>query len=287
MAQNTWNFACWAPRDHGPDNPPRQRSGTVFECGIGAQTSTSQPFTESMTSIFSIFIRPGWTSQDDGFQGIFSIAQIGAFEAVRHAFINSLTSPAVQIRFKDAASNTARYFVNIGDEDGINWLQDSKWYQVAVSVDNSNFTFAMNGSTSPKTSTITNVPGALNIDFGSERIWMTGPTAAWGSQTPLFVNHSYPTVILGAAAHSTKVLDLSSSTVRDRIWDSNGDFKNPGADGSLWFGDTYGEFTPEYYFANGVPIHQRGSDPVVWVFQPGGLEPSETPPGGCRKQYES
>jgi hypothetical protein len=80
-------------------------------------------------------------------------------------------------------------------------------------------------------------------------------------------------------------LDFSSSAVRARIWDDDGDFKNPGEDGSLWFGDTYAGNQPEYYFVDGSPIIQNGSETDEWSSSTSiaivGVG------AGLRKQYES
>ena len=79
--------------------------------------------------------------------------------------------------------------------------------------------------------------------------------------------------------------------MRNRIWDTDGNFKNPGEDGSLWFSDTYGSATPEFYFLDGSPRKDNGaynaSIPQVWNTSAGGGAGSTTPPGGLRKQYEA
>ena len=290
MTIDTWNFPCWSTEDAGP-GAPRNTRGMLFATGppgSGAPTGGVLPFSSEMTSIFSMFIRPGWTSQDGGQQGIFSIGVASVTETVGHSFILSSTTPALFISYKDGGTAAERYEISIGDEDGTNWLQDNKWYQFAVSANSSRIQYVCNGSITPKDNVITNTPGALNINAGAGRVWMTSPPASWGIATdPIGITQNWPSVILGPAMHYSTAIDLSSSTVRDRIFDSNGDFKNPGENGSLWLGDTYDSTIAEYFFPYGIPDYNLGTDTEAWTSWSGGFANAQTALGGLRKQYES
>ena len=279
MSKDTWNFQCHQTQDFGPDGGSRQTEGTLFEV-------ETQPFSSEMTSIFSFLIRSGWTSQDDAKQGLFSIGVNSGIESVGYAFNKSGTTPLMLCSFKDGTAGTQRYSIGIGDEDGINWLQDDKWYQFVVSANASRIQYACNGSTSPKANINTDSPGFLNINTGFERIWMTSPPANTGSTDPISLATIWPSVVIGACVHYSTAIDLADSAVLGRIYDTDGNFKSPGENGSLWFGDTYGAVIPEYYFPTGVPYHNLGSDTQNWNTWDGGSPSTKTPIGGLRKQFE-
>lgn len=299
MSASTWNFQCYQCMDDFPFNPaPRGRRGGVFTLGPGSRviggsnpSSTTLPFTNTITGVCSFFIRSGWTAQDGNPQGIFSIgANTEASPGVYVSLIDTATNPAVRIFIYDGSANTTRHDVKIGDEDGVNWLQDDKWYQVGFSVGSGGITFAMNGTNAPKSTTTTDNAGALNLKSGDERIWTTGPAADNAASHPQTIQTSvYPTVVLGPSIWATAALDFDDSTVRDRVWDSNGDFKNPGENGSLWFSDTYSETIPEFYFVPGVPWPQNGSDTQAFRGEGGGTGSGLMAGniGGLRKTYES
>ena len=82
---------------------------------------------------------------------------------------------------------------------------------------------------------------------------------------------------------STEKLDFSDAATKARIWDTNGDFKNPGEDGSLYFSDTYGSVQPEIYLLDGSGRYDNGSVGYVWVGPGSGA--SDQIPGGLKKQY--
>ena len=283
MSKDTWNFQCHQPQDDGPDNPPRNSTGTLFSVGPTA----TQPFTDEITSVFSFLVRSGWTSQDDAGQGLFSIGVAGGHESVGYYFGQSGSTPNMIFYIRNGSTGTMRYNIRIGDEDGINWLQDDKWYQFAISANSSRIQLACNGTTSPKTTVITNSPGSLNMNVIQDRIWMTSPSASIGTASdPIALTTLWPSVVLGPAMHRTTAIDLTDSAVLGRIFDGNGDFKSPGENGSLWLGDTYGDVIPEYYFPTGVPYHNLGSDTQLWKTWDGGAPSTKTPIGGLRKQFE-
>jgi hypothetical protein len=175
--------------------------------------------------------------------------------------------------------------VSLGDEDGSNDIQDDKWYQMAISMSGSQLQYAVNGSTTPTVTITADTPSTPVLS--TDRIFLHGGTATANSDPSGFTTQ-WPSLLFGPMAMYTTAIDLTSSTVRDRIWDANGDFKNPGEDGSLWFGDTYGDVQPEYYFINGAPVWQKGTNTVVWAARDGGSSGGNgnTMPGGLRKQYE-
>ena len=114
---------------------------------------------------------------------------------------------------------------------------------------------------------------------------MTGPPASYGGSL-IFVSTYMPSIVMGAAAYSTTALDLSNQEVLDRIFDNNGDFKNAGENGSLWFGD-YDSNKPAYYFPHGVPIIQNGTDTQPWLTQWANSGGFASVLGGKKKQYTS
>jgi len=285
MAIDTWNFPCWQTADAGPNATPRNNIGMAWI--VGPAHVTTQPFTNTITCIFSLLMRTGWTSMDGGAQGIFSIGQQGGASAAFHLQLTrSSTDPELTILAWDVPGGLQRYNIGLGDEDGTSWLSADKWYQFAISINPTGIVYAVNGSETAKAVETTKIPGNINVDNGNDRVWVHAPSAAWGVSEPSLINTNWPSVILGASAWSTAYLNLSSQSVRNRIWDSNGDFKNPGQNGSLWFGDAYGADVPEYYFLDGSPRFQRGSDTQLWANGGGGHGANDNAPGGLRKQYE-
>lgn len=290
MAQNTWNFPCWTTMDRGPLNP-RGDSGTLWEVGPGGnESSNTQPFTNSITAIFSFYIRTGWTDISTLFQSFFSIGYSGAADsAFRMDLFSPSTDPQVRIVGYDTAVSTKRYDLRLGDEGGINWLQADKWYQMGVSMDGSEMTFCVNGVTTPKRTIVTDAAGALNMDRNSERIWLHGPQASWGIAANN-ITEQWPSMVMGPAAFGTVALDFNDAAVRARIWDSNGDFINPFENGSGWFNDDYtisSGFMPNYYLTDGSPRYLKGSDTQQWEAVGGGTGNHFHAPGGLRKQYEA
>jgi len=288
LSSSTWNFPTYQCIDNlSVSSVTRATGGNIFT--VGPAHSTTQPFSDTITGVFSIFIRSGWTNQNNATdqQGIFSIGFSGASTSTLYiVFSLASTNPAVTFFISDGGGSPTRYHFRVGDEDGINWLQDDKWYQIAFSASSSGVSYAVNGSTTPIVITTADVAGDINLDSGNERIWAVGgPTAAWGTNNPTTINSPvWSSLLMGPSCWSTQGLDFSSSAVRARIWDDNGDFKNPGEDGSLWFGDTYAANTPEYYFVDGSPIIQHGSDTQVWTNATGIALTGVN--AGLRKQYE-
>ena len=291
MAQNTWNFPCWTTMDNGPLGGTRGNSGTLWEVGPGGnESSNTQPFTNSITAIFSFFIRTGWTDISDLRQVLFSLGYSTATEpAFELALALGGSTPIMQAKAYDTAAATVRGDVRLGDEDGTNWIQPDKWYQVGVSIDGSSFTYAVNGVNTPKLILPVDAPGTLNLDRNSERIWVHGPQASWGIAANNIIVH-WPSMVMGPAAFGTVALDFNDAAVRARIWDSNGDFINPFENGSGWFNDDYtisSGFMPNYYLTDGSPRYLKGSDTQQWEAVGGGTGNHFHAPGGLRKQYEA
>lgn len=291
MAQDTWNFPCWTTRDKGPGFT-RNTTGNIFELGAGTTTvpGTTLPFTDTITAIFSVLIRSGWTSTDGATQGIASVGTRSATDSSFRMSTNDDASvggrPAINIVGWNESGATVRYDIHLGDENGDDYMWFDKWYQVAVSINDAGIVYAVNGSITPKVLVATNNPGVIDMDGGSPRAWMLGAFASSSQASTATVLLGWPSMIFGSSAYYSEYIDLTDSAVLNRIYDSNGDFRNPGENGSLWFGDTYGATIPDFYFTDGTPIHQTGSDTQEWGAVAGGGAGFSSCPGGLKKQYE-
>jgi len=298
MSNNTWNFPCYNCCDLylGREGGGDAGRGATWAQGPGNSfyiPGQTLPYTESFTAIFSALIRSGGWSARGGSgvpQGVWSMGTQGN-TGVGASYVGlwNVGTQNPLIRYAMYGSGgVLRYQLDLGDEDvsGTKYLKNDKFYQVGLSCNASGITWAVNGSQSGNSNLSTNNPGALAMDSGTPRIWTTGPGASEGSGDPLFLGDWWPTVVIGASVYSTQYLDFDSQTVRDRIWDANGDFKNPGEDGSLWFDDTYGAVQPYHYHVDGTPRFDRGTGGQVWTFLRGGSSADSRRPGGMRKQYE-
>jgi hypothetical protein len=174
--------------------------------------------------------------------------------------------------------------VYVGDEDGTNWLSQNKWYQLAFSGDSSGIQYVVNGDSTPTETVVTDSPGAFNWTAGSDRMWV-GASAAHNAATPATLTSSWCSHISGPTAIHNQKIDLTDTAVLARIFDDNGDLKNPGADGSLWFGDTYGATPPSVYMHDGTPRLDYGAWGGTWT-ELSGDGSAHGMPGGLRKEYE-
>ena len=302
MTANTWNFPCYTCNDwgsfdmEGGAGGERGAHGMVWAIGPEVASSPLQPFTNTITGIFPIFLRSGWS--DVSHTLIQHITSIGGLSAANWGIdINLGPGGWLNVFAYDMGAVTSRHQVQLGDEDGVSQIQADKWYQLAFSMSSTNFSYCLNGSTTPLVNVISAVDGDLNLDYGNDRWWWhAGRTANSGLRTELdnemiFIEDGWGTYITGAAAWDTNYLDLTSATVRNRIFDEDGNFKNPGEDGSLWFGDEYGVNTPDFYFLDGSPRKDNGTYNVAnnqaFVARNGGGAGSVTCTGGLRKQYEN
>lgn len=284
---DTWNFQCWQPTDWGPDaSEARHQHGALFEIGPGADAAATQtqPFTDTMTVMFSFYQRAGWSDTDgidvDGMISLGSSADTNSGLAIY--FGQTGSDYRLHIDVWDEVAGAYRYQIILGDEDGINWNRPNKWYQCAVSFDSSGISYCVNGSTSPKVTETTNSPGAINLNNGTARLWLHNSFADITTAV-FFINGGWSTVVTGPTIMSTEKLDFSSSVVRERIWDSNGDFRNPGEDGSYYFADTYAATQPEIYLLDGGGRRDNGSSASIWAQS--GSGGSATLVGGLKKQY--
>ena len=300
---NTWNFPCYTCNDWGSFDRPGGAGGTRGAHGmvwaIGPEVSTLQPFTNTITGIFSFFLRSGWSDVSHTLtQYLTSIGGRGQSSWGLYVRLTGGSGGSnLEIYAYDVVGGTARNQVQLGDEDGVSLIQADKWYQVAFSMSSSAFSYAINGSTTPTVNVVSAVNGDINLDTGSDRWWlMNGTTANSGKFTvtnadQLTVQSNWPTFVVGSSAWDTNYIDLSSATVRNRIFDTSGNFKNPGENGSLWFGDTYGDAIPAFFLLDGSPRIDNGaynaSVPQSWTYAAGGGAGSVTVPGGLRKQYEN
>ena len=278
MSKDTWNFPTWHTTDGGPF-VARQNRGMIFEADV-------HPFTENMTYVFSFFGRSGWTAHNGVNQTLFFIGKINN---VKHLLVSvNMTSTGdskILFQLWDGTSGAVRYDIELGDEDGSSWLKWDKFYEVAFAFDGSGIKWAVNGSNTPKSVTNTNTPGTLNLEDGVDYLWMYGgPIHDVSSNNPKQVDANWPSLVMGPGAMSTTVLDLDDKTVRDRIWDANGDFIHPFEDGSGWFG-AYQADIPESYFEDGsARFNTFGT--MTWHSEEGGGAEFVGHPGGLRKQYE-
>jgi len=289
MATDTWNFSTWQLNDCGPLFT-RGRGGQLLSTGPGAFGGASaQPFVESFTYIFSFFARTGWSADFSSSQYLFSMGRRGVNTCLDIILVmDTAGTSELTLVARNGSSFTTRYLIDLGDEDGTSNLAFDKWYQCGVHMSDTTISFALNGTTTPKTTTTTNSPGSLALNTDPELIFLYAGPASHNASVgdPGALTSGYPSVIAGPFALSTQVLDFSSSTVRGRIWDANGDFKNPGENGSLWFGDTYGDNIPNQYSHDGS-IRALKENTMVWRQFNGGSPGNNNFPGGLRKQLEA
>lgn len=286
MSKDTWNFPTWLCRDRGPSLSPRADRGHNFT----AQSQTL-PFSSSITCVFSFLARSGHTAEANEQTYLTTIAkQSGAHTALSLRLNMDTSTPEnskLRVRFYDIPGAVERYNQHLGDENGTDWLHFDKWYQVVISANATRLQFAVNGSTTPTTTLVTSTPGSLNLDDGSERWWHFGPPANSGSANPILLTDEWPSCMVGASAWDAPALDLTDQAVLDRIYDSDGDFKNPGENGSLWFNDSYttaANFSPDVYMWDGSGRKDNGSASLTWIaFNSSGITSA---PGGLRKFYE-
>ena len=304
MTTDTWNFACHNGMDRGPDvETVRNSHGVLGSLGAGSLPVTTQPFTQTVTAIFSFLHRSGGWSADGSVEN--GLMSIGKYNGWSHAFSVWLEGSPLKLHIvaSDSSADSAetvvyRLQLELGDEDGVNWIQSDKWYQCAISINGSAISWAVNGVTAPTQTVNLNAPGALNLSTYPDRIWIHNNEArAPVFFNPLFMSYGGHTCVIGPIMLRTTYMDFSSATVRNRIWDSDGNFKNPGEDGSLWLSDTYGDVLPEFYMHNGDPRNDVGTYPPTVYNLSGGYEGQwgwanfggsghSQAIAGFRKQYE-
>ena len=253
----------------------------------------NQPFTDTITGIFSFFLRFGWSDTAGTISQIFT--SIGNNSGTKNGLIIYLGAISGEykliIETNDASAGTARHEVYLGDDNGTDWIQFDKWYQVGFSISPSGFSYAVNGTTSPTATVISSSNGNLNLSGSSRIMHLSGAAAnsALNSANLLLANANWPTFVVGASAWSSTYIDWTNATARGLVFDADGNFNNPGENGSLWFG-AYDAIVPEFYFADGSPRTDNGfhnaTIPQNWAASSGGGAGSRTAPGGLRKQYE-
>ena len=201
---NTWNFPCYTCNDWGTaDAGARGAHGQVW--AIGPEVSTLQPFTNTITGIFSFFLRSGWSDVSGTLTQ--HLTSIGGLSAASWG-INIALAPGNKLNLLayDITGATARNQIQLGDENGTDWIQPDKWYQVAFSMSSSAFSYCVNGSVTPKSTVVSAVNGALNLSVGNDRWWwLNGVTANSAKRTELggdqaTVTDGWPTFIIGTAA---------------------------------------------------------------------------------------
>jgi hypothetical protein len=302
----TWNFPVEMKRDGGLIPPGFDR--TTGGMGWGA---TGVPPNGPLTIIFPFLFRSQVAAPEsytadvaiDSFpaggtataQYFTSIGKNGdtQSELVVYMVYDSAGGAGSFLRFysyNNAGANV-RYAYKLGDENGTDWLQGDKWYQVVLVYEATGFTYAINGSTTPTVTFTDNTPGA--IDFANRRWWHNTPdarnTVSHPAQLP--TGQSWPSFYVGPTAFYYGAIDVTDAATMARIYDSNGDFKNPGENGSGWFGDyddtnttpALGGNTPNVYFVNGAPNPDNGSQSLTWTVL---FDAYTSAPGGLRKQYE-
>lgn len=277
-----WNFPTWQFEDDGTASSPRGDVGAGWCLGSSSTAINQHPFTNSLTVIGAFLIRGDYTDQTGLTQEIVSIGKASGnvlFFGCRVWNYVPDTSGSLQVIFRDpAAGPTVRYNYTIQDEDGVSKLTADKWFQFVITADSTSFDFMMNGTETPKSTEVVNTPGDLNLDNGSDRLWVNGSASATAY---LGTTSTFCSVVLGPMALHRTRLDLTDSTVQGRIYDSGGNLKNPGADGSLWFGDTYSGTVPDLWLPDGTP---RFSGDTWSVGQ--SASGHFCIPGGLRADYE-
>ena len=111
---NTWNFPCWTTRHQGP-NYTRGNIGNVFELGPGASSApaTTQPFTGTITVIFSLIMQSGgWSNLAGATEGVFSVATPGMTGAPCEINVNTFVNPggrsAILLYGRDDAGSSVK-----------------------------------------------------------------------------------------------------------------------------------------------------------------------------------
>jgi len=282
----SWNFPCSRTADKGPAFT-RGQQGMIFETGPGGfRTQAAQPFTENMTYLFSFLARTGWTADSAARQYLSYMGRNGGNSHMQtFATMNSASDSKLSFIARNDNVGADRYVIDLGDEDGTSWLSFDKWYQIGIAFSGSALTFAVNGSATPKRTITTNSPGTLELAFGTEKLWINGGSVGFANTNPTGLTSGWPSLIVGPGAMSTTVLDFDNATVRDRIWDSSGEFKPPGEDGSLWFGDTYADDPPESFFMDGSARFNEGGT-MTWGSAEGGGGEGWGIPGALKKMFE-
>lgn len=281
MSNSTWNFPTWQCHDKGL-LLTRATAGGAFT------VDGPLPFTTSIMGVFSFLIRSDYTANSAEPTAITSIGANGGTDVAFGAIINhnSAGNSFLGLQFYDTVGGAYRLSINVGDEDGINWLQEDKWYQIAFTADGTALNIVVNGSTT-YTTTGFGAAGDLSLDQGAERWWHSAPVASWPAGTPFFVGSYWPSVVLGPSAWEATTQDLTTAAVRDRIFDADGNFKDPGPNGSRWMNDAYtttAGYSPDQYFNDGSPRFANGSHALTWVTASGGGW--NDAPGTLRKSYE-
>jgi len=290
MSLTTWNFPCWQCRDKGPNATPPATRATAGG-GFGVEGVTL-PFTNTITGIFSFFCETGKVADAAEAQMISSIGYqgAGAFAGMEIRLQMDATTPSncfVLLLFYDWSGAVLRYSFKVGDENGTDWLKFDKWYQMAFCATITELTVVVNGSTTPTLTKSTDNPGGLNLDASTERWWHNAPSAAWGAADTTAIAAWWPSCVVGPSAWESTSLDLTNQANLDRIFDADGNFKNPGENGSLWFNDTYttaGGFKPDVFLVDGGARFDNGSYGLTWLAKTGAGWSSC--PGGLRKMYE-
>ena len=285
-----WNFPTSMPRDLGPGGT-RNTTSQILECGPGAVSRAgaafanlqTQPFSTSMTAIFAFYYRTGWSSIFAAREIFMSFGEEGKFTPMFEIATENISSNnSLQIKVWDQTAATTRYEVTLGDEDGATWLVADKWYQVGFSFNSTEMTYAINGVATPTVTVNTDAAGSIDVSTGNDRVWMHGQRADSNFNMATVTRDSMFTAVLGPQAFSTTALDLNDATVRARIWDSDGNFKNPGENGSLWFNGTYSADAPEWWFDDGYVRNNKGITTQDWS---GSGHTQSMVPAGLKEQY--
>lgn len=291
MAATTWNFPCY-----------RCASGdSVFQGFFWYDSVDADSYYDNeFTFFWSFFIdtREGMytglntdpiTRDDGNLQFLVSRGVFGQNRQMSIGFMNNTgTKKLGRVYVNDHSTGTTRYDWEVGDEDGSSELSDNKWYQMVVSVSSTRMQVAMNGTASPYLVKLTDSPGDINGDSqqggGTDYlIYNSLVDALWPVSSARLYNAM--SGIIGPNMLHNTALDLNDSATLGRIYDENGDFKNPGEDGSLWLGDSYGQVTPTLWFPTGGPTTIVGENSANWKSGDSNNVYGSTV--GLRKDYES
>lgn len=303
MAATTYNFPCWQQVDdlHKDTVDSQYPIGNRDDGGTGFSTGTTHGITTQFTVAFAILAR-GWNDSPlshtlidsydqeggDGNNYLLSIgrqAQWADFYCGIH--LSATASDNYIFIGSNSASSTPRWVYHLGDEDGSNWVTADKWFQVVVScTTGGDVDWAVNGTLTPQSTEVETPTGVDFPDLSNRRLWLHAPLAS-ANYTDLqtVLTTPWPSAVVGPVMVHNVALDLTDSAVLGRFYDSNGDFKNPGENGSLWLSSTYGT-APTIFLPGGNPNTDKGGT-ATWTALASAITNEGGGVGGLRKQYEN
>lgn len=303
MAATTWNFPTWQQVDdlHKDTVDSQYPIGNRDDGGTGFTTGTTHGITTQFTVAFAILARSFEDSPlshtlidsydvegGDGNNYLITLGRqaqwadfycgihLSATAASNYVFIGSRS-----------AAGTDRWVYHLGDEDGASWVTKDKWFQVVVScTSGGDVDWAVNGSLTPQSTEVAAPTGVDFPDLGNRRLWLHAPLASANyTDVQTVLTTPWPSAVVGPVMIHNVALDLTDSAVLGRFYDADGNFKNPGENGSLWLSSTYGT-APTIFLPNGCPTFDKGGT-ATWAALASAITNEGGGVGGLRKQYEN